>query len=57
MSYMQVYGWKDHVKDGHRILYRDCIRGHTKLLIEDPCPFGSTNNIERNSCRAHSDGF
>ena len=39
------------LQDGHRLLYRNCIKSPTKLRMWDPCPFGQPNNIDR----AHMD--
>ena len=40
MSYDQYSGWYRHIKDRHRVLYRDCVKDTTKLLKEDACPVG-----------------
>ena len=41
MSCSQYCGYEDHIKAGHRVLYRIYIKAPAKVLIWDPCPFGS----------------
>ena len=46
-------GWQGHMKDGHRVLYRDYIRTPTKVLKGDRCPFGVPDEIDRDSYEIH----